>query len=66
MTITPAGRGPQLVALYSFFVALTTITVALRAYCRIYVQKAFGWDDYFTVASWVCWHLDPSSIMSTF
>lgn len=53
MTITPAGRGPQLVALYSFFVALTTVTVALRAYCRIYIQKAFGWDDYFTVLSWV-------------
>jgi hypothetical protein len=53
MTIQPAGRGPQLVVLYSFFVGLTTVTVALRAYCRVFVQKAFGWDDYFTVASWV-------------
>ena len=53
MTITPAGRGPQLIAPYSFFVGLTTITLALRLYCRAYVQKAFGWDDYSAALAWV-------------
>jgi hypothetical protein len=53
MTIKPAGRGPQILGIYSFFVGLTTITLALRLYCRTYIQKAFGWDDYFAAFSWV-------------
>jgi hypothetical protein len=53
MTVTPAGRGPQILGIYSFFVALTTITLALRLYCRTYIQKAFGWDDYFAAFAWV-------------
>lgn len=53
MTIAPADRGLQVVTIYSFFSALTTITVALRVYCRIYIQKAFGWDDWAALFSWV-------------
>jgi hypothetical protein len=53
MTIKPAGRGPQILGIYSFFVGLTTITLALRLYCRTYIQKAFGWDDYCAAFSWV-------------
>lgn len=53
MTIAPGGRGPQIIGVYSFFVGLTTVTLALRLYCRTYIQKAFGWDDYFAAFSWV-------------
>ena len=53
MTIKPDGRGPQILAIYSFFVGLTTITLGLRLYCRTYIQKAFGWDDYFAAFAWV-------------
>lgn len=53
MTIKPADRGPQILGIYSFFVGLTTITLALRLYCRTYIQKAFGWDDYFAAFAWV-------------
>lgn len=51
--VQPAGRGLQVLTMYSFFAALTTIVVALRLYCRAYIQKAFGWDDYAAAMSWV-------------
>jgi len=65
MTIKPAGRGPQIIAIYSFFVGLTTITLALRLYCRTYIQKAFGWDDYFASFAWVSFiHVSVKSVIS--
>jgi len=53
MTVRPAGRGIEVLAVYSLFLGLTTITVALRVYCRAHIQKAFGIDDYFAVLAWV-------------
>lgn len=53
MAIAPAGRGIEILSVYSLFLALTTITVALRVYCRVHIQKAFGWDDWFATLSWV-------------
>ncbi|KAI6821863.1 hypothetical protein KC340_g12663 [Hortaea werneckii] len=53
MTIAPADRGVQVVIIYSFFAALTTITISLRVYCRIYIQKALGWDDWAAFFAWV-------------
>lgn len=53
MAITPAGRGPEVLAVYSLFLGLTTLTVGLRAYCRLRIQRAFGWDDWFAVLAWV-------------
>lgn len=53
MTIAPADRGVQVVTIYSFFAALTTITISLRLYCRIYIQKALGWDDWVAFFAWV-------------
>jgi hypothetical protein len=53
MAIQPAGRGPELIGVYSFFLALTTITVFLRTYCRSLVVKNFALDDWFALLSWV-------------
>jgi hypothetical protein len=53
MALKPAGRGIEVFAVYLLFLALTTITVALRVYCRAHIQKAFGTDDYFAVLAWV-------------
>jgi hypothetical protein len=53
MAISPGGRGPEVLAVYSLFLVLTTIFVSLRMYCRLYIQKAFGWDDGFAAAAWV-------------
>lgn len=53
MALTPAGRGIEVFAVYLLFLALTTISVALRVYCRAHIQKAFGTDDYFAVLAWV-------------
>jgi hypothetical protein len=53
MGVTPAGRGIQMLGVYSTFVALTTIAVTLRVYCRSIIVKKFGVDDYLAVASWV-------------
>ena len=54
MAITPAGRGPQLLGAATFLIALSTITIALRAYTRAFVVKSFGLDDWFAVIAWVC------------
>jgi hypothetical protein len=53
MALAPAGRGIEILSVYSLFLCLTTITVALRVYCRVHIQKAFGWDDWFATLSWV-------------
>ena len=38
---------------YSFFLALTTVTVFLRTYCRVFVLNNFGLDDWLAVTAWV-------------
>jgi len=52
-TMKPAGRGPEVVGVYSFFLALTTLTIFLRVYCRLVLVKNFGLDDWFGVIAWV-------------
>lgn len=53
MSVKPAGRGIEVLAVYALFLVLTTVTVSLRVYCRAHIQKAFGADDYFAVLAWV-------------
>ena len=49
----PENRGPQVAGVAGFFVALTTIVVCLRCYCRIAIVKNFGLDDYLSVLAQV-------------
>jgi len=56
MTVPIAGRGPQVNAVYGMFLALSTVAIALRCYCRVFVVKSFGVDDYSAVIAWV-WKL---------
>jgi len=53
MAISPGGRGPEVLGVYTLFLVLTTIFVSMRMYCRLYIQKAFGWDDGFAATAWV-------------
>lgn len=53
MTVTPADRGPQLSAVTGLFLALSTIGIIIRCYCRAVVVKAFAIDDWFAVIAWV-------------
>lgn len=53
MAVASGGRGPEVLAVYSLFLVLTTMFVGLRMYCRLCIQKAFGWDDGFAAAAWV-------------
>lgn len=41
-----------MLGVYSLFVALTTIAIALRVYTRTIIVKKFGVDDYLAAASW--------------
>jgi len=52
----PEGRGYEVMAVFLFFLGLTTVACALRVYTRVYIQKAFGWDDRFAVFAWVSRH----------
>lgn len=47
------NRGPEVLGVAGTFLALTTVAIALRIYCRMYVVKLFGWDDWFALTSWV-------------
>jgi hypothetical protein len=49
----PENRGPQVAGVAGFFVALTTIFVGLRCYCRISIVKNFGLDDYLSLLAQV-------------
>lgn len=42
-----------MIGVYTTFVFLTTVTIALRVYCRLRLVKTFGADDYLAVAAWV-------------
>ena len=53
MAIEPAGLGPRVIGVYAFFLALTTVAITLRTYCRVYVLKNFALDDWLAVTAWV-------------
>lgn len=40
-------------AVAGLFLALSTIAIILRCYCRAVIVKAFGADDWFAVIAWV-------------
>jgi hypothetical protein len=47
------NRGPQVSGVAGGFLALSTIAIVLRCYCRAFVVKSFGLDDWSAVAAWV-------------
>ncbi|KAE9363787.1 hypothetical protein N431DRAFT_422815 [Stipitochalara longipes BDJ] len=53
MTVPVAGRGPQVAGVAGFFLALSTITILLRCYCRALVVKSFGLDDWSALVAWI-------------
>jgi hypothetical protein len=53
MVVPIADRGPQVNGVAGLFLALSTITIALRCYCRVVVVKSFGLDDWFAIIAWV-------------
>jgi len=53
MAIKPAGKGPEIIAVYSCILALATVFVWLRLYTRLVIVKNIGTDDYFAGISWV-------------
>lgn len=53
MTVPVAGRGPQVLGVAGLFLALSSLTVILRCYCRAFVVKSFGLDDWFAVIAWL-------------
>ncbi|PTB39269.1 uncharacterized protein TrAFT101_007944 [Trichoderma asperellum] len=48
-----ADRSGQMLVLNIIFMTLTTITVALRVYCRGWVVRSFGVDDHLMVVTWI-------------
>jgi len=49
-------RSQEVAGVAGFFLALSTVSIALRCYCRIKVVKSFGWDDWFAVLAYVSLH----------
>lgn len=47
------NRGPQVSGVAGGFLALSTLAIVLRCYCRAFVVKSFGLDDWSAVAAWV-------------
>lgn len=48
----PSGRGPELIAVYSFFIVLTTVVIAARCYVRVFMVRSFGSDDWAMLFGW--------------
>ncbi|PMD23437.1 hypothetical protein NA56DRAFT_701730 [Hyaloscypha hepaticicola] len=53
MTVPVAGRGPQVAGVAGLFLALSTIAIVLRCYCRAVVVKSFGIDDWSALIAWI-------------
>jgi hypothetical protein len=47
-------RSPEFVGVLGFFMAICTLLVLLRCYCKIVIVKNFAADDYFSVLTLVC------------
>jgi hypothetical protein len=54
MAVPVAGRGPQVNGVVGLFLALSTVSIILRCYCRALIVKSFGVDDWSAVVAWVC------------
>ncbi|TVY36805.1 hypothetical protein LOCC1_G005986 [Lachnellula occidentalis] len=50
----PQGRGPELIGVTGFLMALSSVTTLLRCYSRAVLVKSFGADDCFAIAG--CYH----------
>jgi hypothetical protein len=48
-------RGEQSIVIAASFTAMTIIVVLLRIYTRLFMVRATGIEDYFTVAATVKW-----------
>jgi hypothetical protein len=57
MGIPVADRGHELIGTIGLFLALSSVTIFLRIYCRVFLVKNFGLDDYFAVVAWVLYVL---------
>jgi hypothetical protein len=51
----PVTRGPTLIIVNSVFLAVVTAVVGLRAYTRLILTRAFGFDDAFIFLALVCY-----------
>jgi len=47
------NRAPEVTGVATLFLALSTLTILARCYCRIFVVKGFGLDDWAAVIAWV-------------
>lgn len=56
-TYTPSGRGPELIAVFAFFMGLTTLTFALRVYVRTRLVSIFGADDWAAAIGWLLFNI---------
>lgn len=46
--------GPVTIAVVWSFLAVSTVFLALRLYCKVWKSRGLWWDDYVLVVSWVC------------
>ena len=46
-------RSGEIIAVNILFMVLTTVIVALRGYCRGWIIRSFGLDDYIMFVTWV-------------
>jgi hypothetical protein len=54
-------RSAEFTGVLGFFIAICTLLVLLRCYCKICIVKNFAADDYFSVATLVCL-LSPTAL----
>ncbi len=47
------NRAPEVTGVAALFLILSTLTILARSYCRIFVVKGFGLDDWAAVIAWV-------------
>ena len=55
IAIYPNPRGEQSIVIAASFTAITIFVVLLRIYTRLFMVRATGIEDYFTVAATVKW-----------
>ena len=51
-------RGPKVAGVAWAFGTLSTVAILLRIYCRVFIVKCFGLDDWTAIIAQVC-QLNP-------
>ncbi|MCJ1241754.1 hypothetical protein MMC14_009760 [Varicellaria rhodocarpa] len=64
--VNPYSLQPTLMAVFTFYLAITAVTTLLRMYTKLYITKTPGWGDYTACLAMIGYIVYCACVFSTF